>query len=57
MKSRMIVGAFAVAALVTAGVLADNALQSGPQTGKDIPGPFHPLNITGEAAGQKFCLV
>ncbi len=57
MKSRMVVGAFVVAALVTTGVLADDALKSGPQVGKDIPGPFHPLNVTGHKAGPKNCLV
>jgi hypothetical protein len=57
MKSRVLVGAFAAAALVITGVLADNGLRSGPQTGTTIPGPFHPLNVTGQAAGQKFCQV
>jgi hypothetical protein len=57
MKSRMIVGAFAVAALVVSGVWADDALKSGPQVGKMIPGPFHPLNVTGHKAGKKNCLV
>ena len=37
-------------------VYAGGALKSGPQPGKEVPGPFHPLNITGEAAGEKFCL-
>lgn len=54
---RFIVGALALAALATAGVVAGEALKSGPQTGKDIPGPFHPLNVTGAKAGQKNCLV
>jgi hypothetical protein len=53
----MVVGAFAVAALVVTGVFADDALKSGPQVGKGIPGPFHPLNVTGKKAGQKNCLV
>jgi hypothetical protein len=53
----MVMGAFAVAALVATGVLAADALQSGPPTGKTIPGPFHPLNVTGDQAGQKFCQV
>jgi len=57
MKSRMVAGAFAVAALVATGVFAGDALKSGPQVGKDIPGPFHPLNVTGQSAGQKNCLV
>jgi len=53
----MVMGAFAVAALVATGVFAAEALESGPQVGKDIPGPFHPLNITGASAGQKNCLI
>jgi hypothetical protein len=41
-----LVGGFAVAA----------ELKSGPQSGEKVPGPFHPLNVTGEDAGQKTCL-
>ncbi len=43
------------AALVT-GVYAGGALKSGPQAGQDVPGPFHPLNVTGKDAGKKACL-
>ncbi len=57
MRSRMLMGAFAVAALAVTGVVADDALKSGPQEGKNIPGPFHPLNLTGSQAGKKHCLV
>jgi hypothetical protein len=57
MKSRFAVGAFAVMALAAAGVMAGDALKSGPQEGKNIPGPFHPTNITGPMAGKKHCLV
>lgn len=32
------------------------ALKSGPQAGQEVPGPFHPLNVTGENAGKKWCL-
>jgi hypothetical protein len=53
----MAVGAFAAAMLVVTGVCGADLLQSGPQVGKDIPGPFHPLNVTGHAAGKKNCLV
>lgn len=35
---------------------ADEALKSGPQVGEQVPGPFHPLNVTGAKAGQKNCL-
>jgi phage/plasmid primase-like uncharacterized protein len=31
-------------------------LQSGPQAGQKVPGPFHPLNVNGESAGKKACL-
>lgn len=57
MKTRLIVGAFALTALVASGVVAGDALKSGPQAGKNIPGAFHPLNVTGAKAGQKNCLV
>ena len=42
-------------ALVVPALAAD--LKSGPQVGENIPGPFHPLNVTGPTAGQKACLV
>jgi hypothetical protein len=32
------------------------AVKSGPQVGADVPGPFHPLIVTGENAGKKHCL-
>jgi hypothetical protein len=57
MKNRFIVGAFALAALAVTGVVAGEALKSGPPVGKNIPGAFHPTNITGAKAGQKHCLV
>ncbi|MBM4070457.1 MAG: hypothetical protein FJ271_16105 [Planctomycetes bacterium] len=44
------------AALCLAGARADEPLKSGPQAGDDIPGPFHPFNVTGEQAGKKHCL-
>lgn len=43
-------------ALVATGVYAGGALKSGPQVGAEVPGPFHPLNVTGEHAGKKACL-
>jgi hypothetical protein len=36
---------------------AADAVQSGPQVGEKVPGPFTPLNVTGEDAGKKRCLV
>src|SRR5262249_40196790 len=41
--------------LLAVGVWAGE-LKSGPQVGKAVPGPFHPLNCSGENAGEKFCL-
>ncbi len=38
------------------GVSAGGSVKSGPQVGEKVPGPFHPLNINGEAAGKKNCL-
>jgi len=35
---------------------AGEPVKSGPQVGDDLPGPFHPLNVTGENAGEKACL-
>jgi len=49
-----------VAALMVAtvaGVAYAADLKSGPQTGENIPGPFHPMNITGPDAGKAVCLV
>jgi hypothetical protein len=44
-------------ALLVAGLTyAAEPLKSGPQTGEKVPGPFHPLNVTGAKAGEKNCL-
>lgn len=43
-------------ALLVTGVNAGGAVKSGPKVGEDVPGPFHPLNVTGEAKGKKACL-
>lgn len=53
-----ILAAFAVVALgVTLSVVgAQEKLVSGPQVGAEVPGPFHPLNVTGAKAGTKACL-
>jgi hypothetical protein len=52
--------AFGVASLATVvllgAVYADGTVKSGPQVGQEVPGPFHPLNINGKAAGKKNCL-
>jgi hypothetical protein len=56
-------GIFAVAVVavcaltyVFSGVNAAEPVKSGPQTGEKVPGPFHPLNVNGEFAGEKHCL-
>jgi hypothetical protein len=54
-KNRRAVVALAALALWVGSALAEE-LKSGPQVGKKVPGPFHPLNINGSAAGKKNCL-
>jgi uncharacterized protein YbaA (DUF1428 family) len=50
--------ALLIAGVATLGLVqAGGALKSGPQTGEKIPGPFHPVNITGKFANEKHCLV
>jgi hypothetical protein len=56
MRQRIAVGSLCTLALLAGTVLAAETFKSGPQVGKDVPGPFHPLNINGEQAGQRFCL-
>lgn len=55
-KLRIATSSFALIALLAGGVYAAENLASGPQVGQEVPGPFHPLNLTGEAAGEKLCL-
>jgi len=37
--------------------LKSGGLKSGPQAGESILGVFHPLNVTGESAGQRVCQI
>ena len=53
MRNRLFATA-AVLALASVSLAAD--LKSGPQENTRLPGPFHPLNVTGENAGKKACL-
>jgi hypothetical protein len=57
---RIAVPTLAAALLVSTVVFADSKqgakLVSGPQVDQTVPGPFHPLNVTGKAAGEKHCL-
>jgi hypothetical protein len=57
MSKLKISAALLVALCFVAGLaLAGEGLLSGPQVGQTVPGPFHPLNVTGPDAGQKQCL-
>ena len=57
MRKRYVCAAMALTVLAAACEAQGDGLKSGPQVGKTIPGPFHPLNVTGEAAGKKNCLI
>jgi hypothetical protein len=54
MKKHLIAGL--VLALCAGTIVAADAVKSGPQNGESVPGPFLPLNINGEKAGEKNCL-
>jgi hypothetical protein len=55
-KTAMFVAALAAVAVAVTASRAVDPLKSGPQTGEELAGPFHPLNVTGAAAGKKHCL-
>jgi len=44
----------AVAFVLSVASAAD--LKSGPQVGEKVPGPLHPLNCSGDHAGERYCL-
>jgi len=50
-------GASLAVVLLAGSAFAAEALRSGPQEGQQIPGVFHPLNVTGDDAGNKACLI
>ena len=52
----MIRCAAVVLVLFTGNAFAADAVKSGPQVGEKLAGPFHPLNVNGEKAGEKNCL-
>jgi hypothetical protein len=54
-KFAIAMASFACLALLALAVRAAS-LKSGPQVGEDVPGPFEPLNVTGEDAGDHVCL-
>src|SRR5260370_37872992 len=53
-------GLLAIAILGSAMLMAvaqpTSVVKSGPKVGEEVPGPFHPLNVTGANAGKKACL-
>ena len=55
MKRILFAAALSLCVIVGGAVAAE--VKSSIQPGEKIPGPFHPLNINGETAGQKACLV
>jgi hypothetical protein len=57
MKKVIALGLFTVTMVAISGLIAGESLKSGPQVGKQLPGPFHPLNATGGQEGKKHCLV
>jgi hypothetical protein len=57
MMIRYTLGASLAVVLLAVGAPAADGPKSGPQVGKEIPGPFDPLNVTGSAAGKKRCQI
>jgi hypothetical protein len=53
---RLIVLGVAAGALLVSSGLAAEGVKSGPEPGASVV-PFHPLNVTGQFAGEKQCLV
>lgn len=56
MKHRIAIGTSLAIMLLAGGLIAAEALKSGPQVGQGCQ-PFNPENITGPFAGTKQCLV
>jgi len=55
--NRIVTLGLALALSVTVAFAAEKAaVKSGPQVGEKLAGPFHPLNVNGESAGEKACL-
>lgn len=44
------------AVVMVCGLAVAGEIKSGIQVGDKVPGPFEPINITGESAGEKACL-
>lgn len=56
MNRRIAMGATLALALLLGGAWAADVFKSGPQPGDDMT-PFDPLNVTGDFAGDRQCLV
>ncbi len=56
MTRRIPLGASLAVVLLVGSALAADALKSGPQPG-DYLVPFEPLNVTGDFAGTRQCLI
>jgi hypothetical protein len=53
----MLKNGIALGLVLTVGVVcAADPVSSGPQPGAKVPGPFHPMNVTGPDAGKEECL-
>ncbi len=57
MNRRIVRGASLAIVLLTGSLMAGEGLKSGPQPGDMVPGPFNPLNVTGDNAGSKACQI
>ena len=56
MFTRSLTSVAAVLCILPASLWAAD-IKSGPDVGKDLPGPFHPFNVTGKEAGNFHCVV
>src|SRR5262245_20116842 len=56
MKLHRFVAVVLAVALFAAFVTAEEKVKSGPQVDEKLGGPFSPLNINGDKAGDKHCL-
>ena len=59
MRSRVLSTFALLSLMVSAAVLSarQEPMKSGPPVGADLPGPFHPYNLTGDRKGKFHCLV
>jgi hypothetical protein len=57
MRTSIAVGASLAVVLLVGGVMAKEALKSGPQPGDGFGTPWEPKHVTGPNAGTARCLV